>query len=66
LLPTVQKLLGRGILDVFCACPNGTPVPLAFLGFEAAPDEREIVRRERHEGGKARTANHATIETLAA
>src|SRR5271169_20983 len=24
-LPTDQKNLSRGILDVFCPCPNGTP-----------------------------------------
>src|SRR2546427_1020686 len=27
-LPSDQRFLGRGILDVFCACPNGTPLTL--------------------------------------
>src|SRR2546428_6927930 len=27
-LPNRQRFLGRGILDVFCACPNGTPLSL--------------------------------------
>jgi hypothetical protein len=49
-LPTDQKSLGRGILDVFCSCPMVRPVPLGKRGHSQYPTRKTARTRARPEG----------------